>query len=808
LLNYLRKFDEEGGFYMHFYSDGPIIPDNLLGVRDEGQVVFLCGAGVSMPAGMPDFVRLTEDVLNNLRTPKDAPVRAAFGPWLDGSVPVSARTSLDQIFNTLIGDYGRAKVHKHVAQLLSSPADNPQPREHSIIARLSADLEGRPQIVTTNFDRLFEHPSIKERPQIFEPPILPDLRHEQPISGLTYLHGRLGGDERRANDFILSSADFGRAYLSEGWATRFVRLLLERHTVVLLGYQAEDPPMQYLLQGLNSAKSLNSGRLYAFDRGEPGEVKTKWRDRGVQAIAYQGEGNDHSRLWDTLGAWADRADDPLAWRGRVIDMVRQGPRSLQAHERGQVAHVVRTSLGAKEFAAADPSPPAEWLCVFDRGRRLAEPAKDYGDDQEFAPYEQYSLDDDPAERREIGPRRGPIGDDFVSWLPGDERPVSEFSLSAGVVRGFEVLPPRLFHLARWSSAKVDDPAFAWWVARRQRLHPRLAAMIASQIRLASLGSGAGRRIWSLILEAHAGLAESDRNSQWFALRSRIARDGATPRNLRNLEICTEPSVAIRRTFGRRQVQPPQGAWEDVDPNEIAAFEVKFLNPRRDQLNIPDDVVAGVFAIAARNLIRGLERMEELGKPRLRVPTLHPDEERLRRPYRSDSIEYVLWVADLMGWSAQAAPRHVAATMSLWPDSDNRVQLKLRLFGWGLAAAFPGPMAAENLMALSDRDFWSLDSQRDLLFFIRGRWGDFCDSERRRIIERLLAGPSQRDDEEADKYAERRSFSAATRLRRLSANGCDLSQETLSRLDGLQSAFPEWNDAWIAAAAHSLEGRSD
>jgi hypothetical protein len=151
LLNYLWKFGEGDDFPMRFYSNGPIIPDNLLRVRDEGQFVFLCGAGVSMPAGMPDFVRLTEDVLNNLRTPKDAPVRAAFGPWLDGSVPVSARTPLDRIFNSLIEEYGRTRVHQAVAQLLSSPAGNPQPREHSIIARLSADLAGQPQIVTTNF---------------------------------------------------------------------------------------------------------------------------------------------------------------------------------------------------------------------------------------------------------------------------------------------------------------------------------------------------------------------------------------------------------------------------------------------------------------------------------------------------------------------------------------------------------------------------------------------------------------------------------------------------------------------------------
>src|SRR3546814_2679183 len=44
----------------------------------------------------------------------------------------------------------------------------------------------------------------------------------------------------RSSGYVISSADFGRAYLSEGWATRFVKALRERYTIVLLGYRAED----------------------------------------------------------------------------------------------------------------------------------------------------------------------------------------------------------------------------------------------------------------------------------------------------------------------------------------------------------------------------------------------------------------------------------------------------------------------------------------------------------------------------------------------------------------------------------------
>ena len=182
-------------------------------------------------------------------------------------------------------------------------------RWHRTVARLSADLTGTPQIVTTNFDLLFEAPGVMNVVKSHVPPTFPDLRHDQPISGITYLHGRLNTLPEGPHNYVLSSADFGRAYLADGWATNFMWLLLERYTVVLLRYTANDPPMKYLLQGLNSADALEPDKLFAFDRGEPDKVEAKWRDRGVTPILYGG-GSAHAALWDSLDAWAVRADDP------------------------------------------------------------------------------------------------------------------------------------------------------------------------------------------------------------------------------------------------------------------------------------------------------------------------------------------------------------------------------------------------------------------------------------------------------------------------------------------------------------------
>src|SRR5207248_6009340 len=122
---------------------------------------------------------------------------------------------------------------------------------HRVVLDLSRNLTGIPQVVTANFDLLFE----RVQPDInrFVPPALPDLSLGMPLQGIVYLHGRLTkpGTQAKAG-YIISSADFGRAYLAEGWAARFVRALRERYTILLLGYSADDPPMRYLLKGLHS----------------------------------------------------------------------------------------------------------------------------------------------------------------------------------------------------------------------------------------------------------------------------------------------------------------------------------------------------------------------------------------------------------------------------------------------------------------------------------------------------------------------------------------------------------------------------
>jgi len=62
-----------------------------------------------------------------------------------------------------------------------------------------------------------------------------------------YLHGCVGRNEA---NFVLTDADFGRAYLTEGWATRFLQGLFQQYTVLFIGYSHDDTVINYLARGL------------------------------------------------------------------------------------------------------------------------------------------------------------------------------------------------------------------------------------------------------------------------------------------------------------------------------------------------------------------------------------------------------------------------------------------------------------------------------------------------------------------------------------------------------------------------------
>lgn len=249
---------------MRFLANGPSIPDDLLIARDAGDVIFFCGAGVSRHrAGLPDFLKLGGDVIDLLGAGEKSLARRLFqrirevGPMAG----VGGLVATDRVFSLLEREFEQKDVQNAVARAIR-PADGADLSAHQPLIDLSRGRDGTVRLVTTNFDLLFE--KCDGSIACSGPPILPNPRSAA-FNGIIHRHGRVNADYSGPGDeeFIVSSADFGRAYLSDGWATRFMQSLLARFQIVFVGYAADDPPIQYLLEALNlRAGSCHHRGLY------------------------------------------------------------------------------------------------------------------------------------------------------------------------------------------------------------------------------------------------------------------------------------------------------------------------------------------------------------------------------------------------------------------------------------------------------------------------------------------------------------------------------------------------------------------
>jgi hypothetical protein len=100
---------------MRFLPGGPSIPEELLQASDQGDVIFLCGAGVSRPAGLPGFAELARLVVEKLGAPADAASRQLLERILGDS---QATVSLDQVFQNLKYEYGADQIDEVISDLL------------------------------------------------------------------------------------------------------------------------------------------------------------------------------------------------------------------------------------------------------------------------------------------------------------------------------------------------------------------------------------------------------------------------------------------------------------------------------------------------------------------------------------------------------------------------------------------------------------------------------------------------------------------------------------------------------------------
>lgn len=804
---------------MRFTENGPDIPDELLLALDEGRVVFFCGAGVSRAkAQLPDFFGLADEVLKTLGVGESEPAAKilAEARGMEKRTGVPGLISADRVFGLLERKFLPVDIDRAVAKALK-PEKDVDLSAHNLLLDLATSQDGKTKLVTTNFDRLFD--ACGRGLQAWQPPNLPDPTRPGELDGVVYLHGR-ATEQYSASEgdgFVLSSAEFGRAYLAEGWATRFFRDVIDRYTVVFIGYAAEDPPVEYLLEALNKTNGKLK-EVYAFQSGDDDEAKARWEHKGVSAIPYS-HANLHEALWTTLAEWAGRAKAPDRWQDSTIDLARRGPEALTAFERERVTHLVSTKEGARKFFESDPPPPATWLCVFDRSVRYSTPDTiSSGEDEGKVvdPFLMYGLANEPVppaiHPEDFSPKREApstawdafslnhrdrleLRDDHVTVLRG------QASLSAGL------LPDRINLIGLWLTRVAHQNAAVWWGARQNGVHPWIQQRIRWRLERADAGCEPHiLQAWRYLFE-HWENSGNDDHNDWYRFAEELEAVGWSKATVRRFEALSRPRLAASSNYLRTAV-PPQ-ADEDVKLGDLVRLKVKFLE-NSPNIEIPDEWLADVVAALKRNLEIGVQIEIERGSYGwLDVPPIIPSDDPDISGYartkglRGAVLDYAAKFQRLIDLDPDRA-RQEAAT---WPADDENIFARLRIW----ASRFDAVVQNSEFLSFTNRvsraAFWKIRHQRDLLLMLHERWPTLPLVATRRIEERILEGPERWDKEADHEYVVRRAWAILDRIHWLHMTGSTFNIDYDSTVAQLLKAAPEWSPEQGAKATESLESRA-
>ena len=550
---------------MRWVKDGPDIPIEIVHAVEDGKVVFFSGAGVSQQAGLPGFRGLVDTVYARLHRS-----RALFPTETEAF----EHRDYDQVFASLeaaITEPGLVRGHVADALELAADADT---ETHKALVQLATDPHGMCRLVTTNYDRCFSH-HLNSTTRVDAAPRLPVPKPGR-WNSLVHLHGSLDDCGPHKEELILSSADFGAAYLVDGWATRFLRELFQHFIVLFVGYKADDLVVKYMLQALavGLAERGQQPRAFALAEIEETEESTSltWEAKGIKPILYS-KGNSHRVLHETLRVWAANASVGLMGR-RVIaaELLRQPPPADHDETVDQVVWALQDESGATAKYIADhqvsPS-PGHWLHVLEAHQLL-------------------SLDNVPLV--------GQVG--TMPWS--------------------QPLHPISWHLARWLTHHLEEVLILDWALKKGgSLHPSFRRLIRDALKQQKGNLRPEMsRFWTF-LARHRPDEGSGGFGDLFSLAARIGSGSWDLQLKSEIAAIIEPRFILKRDRLMEIVREAGNVESDPYPldlevqfagGEETAYVLDSIRKRPDR----DSLLSALLADCTGYLRRAMETHEYFG----------------------------------------------------------------------------------------------------------------------------------------------------------------------------------------------------
>ncbi len=794
---------------MQFVANGPDIPDALLQAHEEGRVVFFCGAGISYPAGLPGFGGLVESIYRIAGTTRSRIEEEAF---THGRFDAT----LDLLERRLPGQ--RLAVRRYLAQALKPKLRRKgATATHEALLTLARTRNGALRLVTTNFDRLFEKAAKRTKVTVhaYPAPLLPIPKNSR-WDGVVYLHGFLPEkpDDSALNRLVVTSGDFGLAYLTERWAARFVSELFRNYVVCFVGYSINDPVLRYMMDALAADRMLGETTPQAWALGdyEPGSEaskSTEWEAKGVSPILYEaGAGkNRHSVLHTTLQEWADTYRDGVTGKERIVvnhALARPSASTRQDDYVGRMLWALADASGlpARLFADFNPVPSLDWLFeAFADGRYRHADLNRFG----VPPRE----DVDAKLRFSLIHRPAP----YLLAPP--------MTLVSGgtAATGWDDV---MYQLARWLMRHLNDPRVVIWIAQHGgQLHHRWAWSIEDElerlaklvvegktIELAEIRSHAPnaipgplmRHLWRLLLSGR--VKSSWHKPDLYRWKARFKREEWSSALRIEMRELLAPRVALKPPF--RLEQDSVTADEPTHMRQLVDWDLVLASDHvRAALK---DLAGDLWNAALPRLLSDFEQlvcdcldlMRELGEASDRSDRSHWDLPSISTHPQNRGFQDWVTLIELLrdSWLATAEidPRAAASAASRWYGMPYPTFKRLAFY----AASREGTVDSGTWIGwlLADRALWlwSSETHREVCRLLVQQGSALSEGEKEQLESAILIGPPRemyRADLEPERWSDIGARAVWLRLSKLRESGLMLGREASSRLNDISDSHPYW-----------------
>jgi hypothetical protein len=770
---------------MQFIKNGPDVPDRLVEAHEDGRVVFFCGAGISYPAGLPTFRGLVEAIYGALGESRADIENTAFKQGLYD-------TTLGLLENRITG--GRAAVRRKLAEALEPDYTRPNATAtHEALLTLSRSRssdgigKGKSRLITTNFDRIFERlrSSAFTDCSCFSAPLLPVPK--QRWDGLVYLHGLLPEAHTNANldHLVVTSGDFGLAYLSERWASRFVSELFRNYTVCFVGYSINDPILRYMRDALAADKQLGESQIEAFAfgaarKGREDTAEKEWLAKNVTPILYKNT-STHQYLHDTLKEWAGIYRDGISGKERIIvDLApyRPAQSTKQDDPIGRLlwALVDRSGVPARKFADLDPLPPIEWLGPLSERRFVHDDLSRFG----------------------VTPNRA-ANDELRFSVVARPSPYLLASQMVLVSRREErgVWDEVMMHLGRWLARHLDKKELLLWIARQgATLHPYWRQSVEDALAKGTIAS-AYRTLWYLILAGR--VTSANRSMDLFGWVKRWRRDGFSPLLRLELRQLLSPMITIDEPWSslpRSELEVPTRVSDIVNADLVLATQ--HARSLLKEVQREDAWLTGIgslledFKFLLSDALELATQVDEVGRSYLHIPSIedHPQ----NKDYRDWTLLVELcrdaWLA-----TAKVDPVEALETARQWSRQPHTLFRRLALFAAAQDDIVDVQEALEWLLADNHTSLWSIETQREVIRLLVRRGPDLSMPQLTSLEDAIVDGPSLRaggePQEDTDQSRRISDHMVWLRLAKLSNAGVTLNPRAGRILTQLTLQHPNW-----------------